>query len=762
MATTIQNYLNDGIVSFAFQKIDTYVNGKGEVKKKPIGMPNWRDITKENCKNYKNGSAFAVVTGQASNLTIFDFDSKEDYYKLMEVHPELKKYKTIQTNKGFHIWFTYDPDFKTTVDCFSDYKGVDIRNDAGVVFCPPTTYYMPNGTMVEYVDLGGELTSPPQFLKSYMKTTSPKQALLKLEAVKEAKTETIVKNETVDKLLYLGLLDGKANGAWDDWMQVCLCMRWITTFEHFDTFSKLNKEKYDKKETINLWNSITTKYEASNLKTLYHYAKEYNKEKYNLYFNYFIPIDKMQKGALTIAEIINPKLERHLKWSNQKWFMFYKKTNLWMETKEPSHLIVQMIHKHIDYSIQIKIGERNRTEDDEEQKRITTDIAEYSKMYKLVDNSGFYSMITKHLKTILYDDVFYTLLDNNPYKLAYKNGIYDLREKQFNFGYGDYDYLTKTIPFEYTSPTQAQIDFVKHVIFKICNCNQTHMDYYLAVLGQAMLGDAELEKALYFCVGVGGNNGKTLILEALADIMPNYVSKIERKTFEKGYSKAHKHLAGTKGMRIVYVEELSTKEQEIELLKEIGDGKTIKNEIMFGTDELINVSFKLIFLSNCQANMKVDGGIGNRYRQICHNSRFNKETTEDNYEGLDFVQDKTLASVLKNEYKHALLQLILDAGNLYTKTNRMVIPEEFEEAIANTLEMNDEIRMWFNDTCEYGDDYKCSKKDLEMQLHKPLREIQTEIQRITNKKYDKSLTFGRGARGGWKGFRIRPEVLIEE
>jgi len=97
------------------------------------------------------------------------------------------------------------------------------------------------------------------------------------------------------------------------------------------------------------------------------------------------------------------------------------------------------------------------------------------------------------------------------------------------------------------TPTQEQTDFVRNVIFKICNCNQSHMDYYLGVLGQALLGDAELEKALCFCVGIGGNNGKTLILEALADIMPNYVSKIERKTFEKGYTKAHKHLAGTKG-----------------------------------------------------------------------------------------------------------------------------------------------------------------------------------------------------------------------
>jgi len=510
-----------------------------------------------------------------------------------------------------------------------------------------------------------------------------------------------------------------------------------------------------------LWNSIHEKYEAMNLGTLYHYAKDYNKEKYNLYFNYFIPLNKMMKGALTIAECICPKLERHLKWSNEKWFMFYKKTNLWIETKEPSHIIVQMIHKHIDYSIQIKIIERAKCEDDEQQKSITDEISKYSKMYSEVDKSGFYAMITKHLKTILYDSEFYYKLDNNPYKIAFQDGIYDLRENKFNHGYSDFDYITKTIPFQYNEPTQEHMDFVKKVIFKICNCNQSHMDYYLGVLGQALLGDAELEKALYFCVGVGGNNGKTLILEALADIMPNYVSKIERKTFEKGYSKAHKHLAGTKGKRIVYVEELSSKEQEIEILKELADGKNVKNEILFSTDELINIMFKLFFLANCQANMKADGGIGNRYRQLCHNSKFNKETTVDNYETLDFVQDKTLASKLKGEYKHALIQLLLDAGHEYTKTNTLTIPNEFEEAIANTLEANDEIKTWFNDNCEYGEDFKCSKKELEEAISKPFREIQNEIQRITNLKYDRTMKY-KNNRGGWKGFKIKSEILVED
>jgi len=762
MATTVKNYLDDGIVSFAFPKIDTYINDKGEVKKKPIEMPSWKVINKHNCLKYSVGGAYAVVTGEQSNLTVIDFDVKDEYYRLMEIHPELKEYKTIQTNKGFHIWFKFDPDFKTTTDGFSDYEGVDIRNQGGVVFCPPTTYKYPNGDIKKYVDLGGKFELPPSYLKTYLKVKG--DAKIQNVSVKQNVKETVqnvVKHEIIDKLLYLGLLDGQAFGSWDDWRNVGLCMKWITTFEHFDTFSKINKEKYDKKETIELWNSIHEKYEAMNLGTLYHYAKDYNKEKYNLYFNYFIPLNKMMKGALTIAECICPKLERHLKWSNEKWFMFYKKTNLWIETKEPSHIIVQMIHKHIDYSIQIKIIERAKCEDDEQQKSITDEISKYSKMYSEVDKSGFYAMITKHLKTILYDSEFYYKLDNNPYKIAFQDGIYDLRENKFNHGYSDFDYITKTIPFQYNEPTQEHMDFVKKVIFKICNCNQSHMDYYLGVLGQALLGDAELEKALYFCVGVGGNNGKTLILEALADIMPNYVSKIERKTFEKGYSKAHKHLAGTKGKRIVYVEELSSKEQEIEILKELADGKNVKNEILFSTDELINIMFKLFFLANCQANMKADGGIGNRYRQLCHNSKFNKETTVDNYETLDFVQDKTLASKLKGEYKHALIQLLLDAGHEYTKTNTLTIPNEFEEAIANTLEANDEIKMWFNDNCEYGEDFKCSKKELEEAISKPFREIQNEIQRITNLKYDRTMKY-KNNRGGWKGFKIKSEILVED
>lgn len=558
----------------------------------------------------------------------------------------------------------------------------------------------------------------------------------------------------------VNLIDIKYCDNRSDWLKIILAMKKCgLSFEIAEAWSKRSKG-YTSSGMETAWNSYTSdELITAGEGTIRYYAKTSNQTEYMKLCpaeSYFIKVEQLLKGALTVAEVISLKLERHLKWSNETWFMFYKKTNLWIETKEPSHLIIQIIHKHIDYSIKVKITERESCGDDENDKRtgITKDIETYAKMYGQIDKPGFYSMIIKHLKTILYDSEFYMKLDNNPYQVAFLNGVYDMKKDKFISGFTDENYITKTINFDYQLPTDEEICFVRNIIFKICNCNESHLNYYLGVLGQAMLGDAELEKALYFCVGVGGNNGKTLILEALADIMPCYVSKIDRKTFEKGYSKAHKHLVGTKGKRIVYVEELSQKEQEIEMLKEIADGKNIKNEIMFGTDELINIMFKLIFLSNCQANLKVDGGIENRYRQLSHNSRFNKETTQDDYDTLNFVQDKTLAGLLKGDYKYALIKLILDAGHEYTKTNKLVIPEEFKEATDSALESNDEVKMWFNESCEYGDDFKCSKKELERAINKPFREIQTEIQRITNLKYNKGLTFGKNCRGGFKGFRI--------
>jgi len=68
--------------------------------------------------------------------------------------------------------------------------------------------------------------------------------------------------------------------------------------------------------------------------------------------------------------------------------------------------------------------------------------------------------------------------------------------------------------------------------------------------------------------------------------------------------------------------------------------------------------------------------------------------------------------------------------------------------------MNDEVKCFIDDCCEYEEDFKCMKKELEENIDKPFREIQTDIQRITNIKYNRQMKH-KGMVGGFKSFRIK-------
>lgn len=752
----IEKKLKDGIVSFSFKGIKTYIHENGEIKKKAVGLPDWKEINSSNCLTYDKGTAHAILTGEISNLTVLDFDDKDGYDNFILQNEDLKRRKTIKTKKGFHIYFKYNPEFKTGTDAFKDIKNVDIRNDGGIVYCNPTQYKMPNGDIVKYEDLGGEIEEIPSHILNYLKEEKKvKKEKKKISIIKMNNTvNNISKNEEIEELLNYGLLDCMAFKSYDEWRNVGLCMRYTTTKEHFIRFSKINMDKYDEHETLDFWYSIKENYDGSNVGTLKSYIYENDKENYDKFFNFYLSIEALNKGAFEVAKAIYNKLKCNLKFSSEYWWMFNKDENLWVQTKEPAFNIIQIIHKHLDYSIKSITNKICNTTDEEEKKRLIDINISYNKFYSIVDKPGFYSQIKKHLESLLNDKEFYSLLDNNKYEVAFKNGIYDLKKNEFIEGLKQHNFLTKKINFNYEKPSKEDIEEVRNILFKINNCNEEHLEYYLGVLGQAITGDAEKEKALYFCIGTSGNNGKTLILEALSEIMECYVGKIDRKTFEIGYSKSHKHLTGTKGKRIVYIEELSTKEQNIELLKEIGDGKNIKNEVMFGTDEKINIMFKLIFLSNCEANLKIDGGIKNRYRQITLNSNFDKENDIDDYENKRFIQDTTLSDKLKGNLKNALIYLILQAGAKYTKEKKLVIPRDYEDDINETIDNNDYIKLWFNENIEYGENFRIGKAELSKQLEKPFQHIQKDIERITRIKYKKDIRIN-GVKGGFVGFRIK-------
>jgi hypothetical protein len=158
-------------IYYTFPKIDMYLNSKGEEKKRPVGMPNWRDIDENNYKKFinKDHHCRAILTGKISDITVIDYDDIESYNRMVEEYPDLRNHKTIKTKKGVHIYCKYDETVLTTTNASDKYAGIDIRNDSAVVFAPPTKYKLLDGTIIAYEDLGGEILPIPDIIRNNLK-----------------------------------------------------------------------------------------------------------------------------------------------------------------------------------------------------------------------------------------------------------------------------------------------------------------------------------------------------------------------------------------------------------------------------------------------------------------------------------------------------------------------------------------------------------------------------------------------------------------
>ena len=268
----LQNFINEGFIVFTFSGISTFINSNGLEKKKPMNMPKHGDITKENFTNYcKSGDkGAAIITGKMSNITVIDFDDKSAYDSLLNSYPELKNYRTIKTNKGYHIYCQYEANLTSNTNVLTSYPGVDIRNDGGIIFCPPCSYKLKDGTICKYEDMGGEILPIPEIIMSDIKPekfiiSKPEPVILELPKTPESlpKSQSTEKKnlEYIANAIEKGFLDFKSeSNSYDDWRDIGFIFKHTSeskeSLDLFHKFSEINKEKYDKLYTDAFWKSI--------------------------------------------------------------------------------------------------------------------------------------------------------------------------------------------------------------------------------------------------------------------------------------------------------------------------------------------------------------------------------------------------------------------------------------------------------------------------------------------------------------------------
>lgn len=489
-----------------------------------------------------------------------------------------------------------------------------------------------------------------------------------------------------------------------------------------------------------------------------------------------IPMDILHLGANDIARFIAPKLSKIMKYSRtmEIWIVYNKDTHFWEKIKKPEATLSTFLQKSINLTrlYLVSSQHKNLTDGNKSNADIERDIKTCDNWYAKASEKSHLSMIKDFLTTYICDDNFIGNLDNNLYQLVFQNGILDLKTMQFRRGLLKEDYLTKCIPYDYVKPLESDVLRVRSELLKICNNNESHLEYYLSLIGYSLTGDSSREQIFAYFRGQSASNGKSVILEVLEDIMPNYVKKAENKIFDTSFD-MKKELPSFLGKRIIWVNELSKSKKEADRLKAFADGTSYSFGRNYATEsEILKVLFKIIIVSNYSLNIDADNGIKRRFKLAQFNSKFDEEFIEDNYEKLEFKKDKNFGRLLRDELKMGLIELLAQYGNNYWNEKCLKsYPNEWKEEAQENMNDNNKFDNWFNDNFTFNEnELKEGEKGLFIGKQAMTDMLPSNMQNIKindelkrmrlNFTYDKGKRYN-GNRGCYVGFGLKKQEEIE-
>jgi phage/plasmid-associated DNA primase len=242
--------------------------------------------------------------------------------------------------------------------------------------------------------------------------------------------------------------------------------------------------------------------------------------------------------------------------------------------------------------------------------------------------------------------------------------------------------------------------------------------------------------------------------------MPCYVYKTKNTLLEDGNTKTHKQLVKCKGKRLVWLDEFTEKKAKADLMKELADGKTTENEIMFGTSEMIQIMFKLFILSNHPPTIDPkEEAVYNRYKQISYGSHFDRTgcRKEPNPEKLEFIADIGLKDKIMTEYVNEVFALVIQYAHKYFADSIPPIPDKFKKDTDEVKKNNDAFGIWFNENCEIVDDDSCRVSVRDLCLHSAMNEkLVKEGMKRKGLEYERKIRVN-GLQGGYKYVKINED-----
>jgi P4 family phage/plasmid primase-like protien len=552
---------------------------------------------------------------------------------------------------------------------------------------------------------------------------------LKEKLKKERKSSANFRRMNVDEALAIArqllpmLADFRASDR-NEWMTIGWLLYNITDghpdgLDLWCEFSARCEEQYDENVCIYQWERMVKK--DLTIGTLKHYASidnpvEYRKfkdENANKHVMASLEGSHNDIAKVMFAEYSDEFVCASI--SNKIWFQFVN--HKWEQIEEGVFLREKIsgkiVSKYID-AVRKLYDDLKNPKDKGTEAMTNARIKQINKIIMNLKSAPYKTNIMKEAQEVFYDPRFREKLDADPYLIAFKNGVYDLKLNVFRPGRPE-DFLSKNMPINYVnySSEDEQIGDVMTFLEQVFP-DKSIRKYFLDVSSDIFVGGNH-EKIVVFWTGEG-DNGKSitqlffeLMLGKLAIKMNTNI--ITGKKPSAGSAFADLARAGG-GIRWAVLEEPDADEMiNAGIFKHLSGNDSFYARDLFekGKDgREITPLFKLIFVCNKLPRIKAaDKAVWNRARVLPFESTFCRtgypETYEEQLRQKKFPMDKQFAKKIPNlveAFAWVLLQ-----HRLKILGQPRIEPEKVRSATEVYRKQND-ILLQFVDECIIEDSSK--------------------------------------------------------
>jgi P4 family phage/plasmid primase-like protien len=283
-----------------------------------------------------------------------------------------------------------------------------------------------------------------------------------------------------------------------------------------------------------------------------------------------------------------------------------------------------------------------------------------------VSSYDFWVKITKSIAVFVNDDDFRNKLDQNRYILGFKDGVLDLRTKEFRPG-TEFDYISITTGTNYPKEYNTEkLTYLNDLLFKICCEDNERLDALLDMLGRSMIGDNSVCSQNFICMYGRGGNGKSIVATLVKETFGDYCKTVPTSLITQKAQRAdgaNPEISNMVGARYAFMSETEESEKlNPQTLKTHTGENKISYRCLFSNNiNITNITWTMFLMTNDKLKLNFDDvGLARRFVYVPFKARFvDDPDPAGNTDYPEYKRDHNLMTAIKQytaEFFHLLLE----------------------------------------------------------------------------------------------------------